>query len=260
MALRSGRLLEDVDAGRGLAVISTRAAERLWPQQNPIGKRFRYGPDDSPWVEVIGVVSDVRTIALTEDPPLHVYRPAADYFYGRASLAVKTSSDPAAVAPVIQQIMRELDPELPVPTPRTMEDIVAASVAQRRFQMNLMLLLAAAAAFLAGLGIYAVVSQSVAQRTGEFGIRMALGAAPGNILGLVLRHALRPVLVGLGAGIVMSLGLDQFLRSLLFRVSPTDLVPFVSTGGFLVAIALLASLLPAWRAARVDPMMALRHE
>jgi putative ABC transport system permease protein len=260
MALRAGRLLEEVDAGRGLAVISTGAAERLWPQQNPIGKRFRYGPDDSPWVDIVGVVSDVRAVALTADPPLHVYRPAADYFYGRASLAVKTRSNPAAVAPVVQQIMRELDPELALPTPRTMEDIVAASVAQRRFQMNLMLLLAAAAVFLAGLGIYAVVSQSVAQRTGEFGIRVALGATSGNILHLVLRYALRPVLVGLGAGIVTSLGLGQFLRSLLFGVSPTDPMPFVAAGMFLVSVALLASFTPAWRAARVDPMVALRHE
>ncbi len=260
IALAAGRLLEDADAGRRVAVISTRAAGRLWPQQNPIGKRFRHGPDDSPLLEVVGVVGDVRAVSLTEDPPLHIYRPTADYFYGRAALAVKTSADPAAVAPAIQEIIRELDSELAVPTPRTMEDIVAASVAQRRFQMNLMLILAGAAMFLAALGIYGVVSQAATQRTGEFGIRMALGADRRSVLQLVLRRAMGPVILGLFVGIAASLGVGRLLRTLLFGVTPTDAMPFAAATLFLVTVALLASFIPAWRAARVDPVVALRYE
>jgi predicted permease len=258
IAARAGRLLDDRD--RGVAVISSRTAERLWPKQDPIGKRFRHGPDDSPWVDVVGVVADSRSVALAEEPPLLIYRPAPDFFYGLAALAVKTTADPVTVGPALQRLVREMDPQLAVPTPRTMEDIVAASVAQRRFQMNVMILLAAAAAFLAGLGIYGVVSQGVAQRTGEFGVRMALGARPGSIHSLVLRGALLPVVVGLAAGIAATLGLGRLLRTLLFGVSPTDAWPVAAAGAFLMTIALLAALVPARRATRIDPLRALRTE
>ena len=260
IALVDGRLLEDADDSRPVAVISTRAAERLWPRQNALGKRFRHGPDDSPLLEVVGVVGNVRAVSLTQDPPLHIYRPAAAYFYGRAGLAVKTRSDPAAIAPVIQQIIRELDPELAVPTPRTMEDIVAGSVAQRRFQTTLVLVLAAVAVFLAALGIYGVASQAAAQRTAEFGVRMALGADWRAILGLVLQGAMRPVIIGLILGIAASLGAEQILRTLLFGVTPTETMPFVAATLFLTTVALVSSIMPAWRAARVDPVVALRYE
>jgi ABC-type antimicrobial peptide transport system permease subunit len=164
------------------------------------------------------------------------------------------------VAPLIRQIIRELDPELPVPTPRTMNDIVNESVAVRRFQMNLMLLLASAALLLAALGIYGVVSQSVVQRISEFGIRMALGADRKAILVLVVRRAMVPVAAGLIVGIVASVGAGRLLRTLLFGVSPTDIGPFVVSSAFLVAVALIASLLPARGATRLDPAAALRIE
>ncbi len=258
--LLAGRLLDEADAGRGAAVISRRAAERLWPQQRPIGKRFRYGDDTTSWVEVVGVVGDVRGVALSDDPPLHIYRLAADYFYRRAGLVVKTSTDPAAVAPAIGQIMQELDPELPVPTPQTMDDIVTESVAVRRFQTNLMLLLSAAVVFLVGLGLYGVISQGVVQRTGEFGIRMALGADRRKIVQLVLQRAMPPVVGGLCAGIAASVGTARVLRTLLFGVSPTDVMPFATAALFLVTVALLASFMPAWRAAHIHPTDALRVE
>jgi predicted permease len=260
IGLRAGRLLGDLDAGRGVAVISARTANTLWPGQDPVGKRFRHGPDDSPWVEVVGVVSDVRAVALADDPPNHVYRPVADYFYGRAGLVAKTSSDPVAVASVIQQVVRDLDPELPLPTPQAMDDLVADSVAQQRFQMNLMLLLAGAAVFLAALGIYGVISQSVVQRTSEFGIRMALGADWRHIIGIVLLRALHPVAAGLTIGITASLGVARVLRTLLFGVSPTDIMPFGMATLFLMSVALVASFMPACRAARLNPLEALRVE
>jgi putative ABC transport system permease protein len=258
--LARGRLLEDADETRAVAVISTRAAERLWPGENPLGKRFRHGPDDSPLIEVVGVVGDLRAISLTQDPPPHIYRPAAAYFYGQAGLAAKTRSDPAAIAPAIQQIVRQLDPELAVPVPQTMDAIVAGSVAQRRFQTTLMLILSAVAVFLAALGIYGVVSQAAVQCTAEFGVRMALGADWRTIVQLVLQRAMRPVLLGLTAGLVASLGAGRLLETLLFGVTPTDAMPFAAATVLLVCIALMASLVPAWRAARVDPVVALRYE
>lgn len=257
--LRAGRILEDRDADRRVAVVSTQTAERLWPHQDPLGKRFRSGPDDSPFVEVVGVVGDVRAVSLGEDPPLNIYLPISN-FSNRAALAVKTASDPATVSSAIRALIRELDAELFVPTPRTMEEVVVQSVAGRRFQMNLVLLLAMAAVFLAGMGIYGVVSQALAQRTNEFGIRMALGADPGNISYLILRQGLLPVFVGLIGGIIGSLGIGRLLQNLLFEVSPTDLTSFVAASIFLVSIALLASVIPVWRASCIDPMAALRHE
>ena len=252
----AGRLLRRDDAG--VAVISIRAAEQLWPGRNPLGRRFRHGPDDSPWVEVVGVVNDVRGVSLIEQPPLMVYRPTADYFYGLGALTVKTTADPRAVAPAILRLLRELDPILAVSAPRTMDEIVDASVAERRFQMTLMLLLAAAAAFLAGLGIYAVVAQTVIQRTAELGLRMALGADSRQILGLVLRRAMMPVGLGLAAGIGAALGAGRILRTLLFGVSPTDVMPVATASVFLLSVALLASFVPARRATRLNPLDTLR--
>jgi predicted permease len=258
--LRMGRLIEDSDADRRIAVISELAAARLWPGQNPLGKRFRHGPDDSPLIEVVGVVGNVRSVSLSANPPMHIYRPPAQYFYGRGSLAARTTADPSAIASAIGSIVRQLDPDMAVPTPRTMDDIVSESVAQRRFQMNLVLLLGAAAVLLAGLGIYAVVSQGVASRIGEFGIRMALGADATRIRRLVLRDGMRPVALGLLAGASLSLAASRLLQSLLFGVSPTDGRSYVVALVFLSGVALAASLTPAWRASRLDPNAALRTE
>jgi putative ABC transport system permease protein len=258
--LRMGRLIEESDADRRIAVISELAAARLWPGQNPLGKRFRHGPDDSPLIEVVGVVGNVRSVSLSANPPMHIYRPPAQYFYGRASLAARTTADPSAIASAIGNIVRQLDPDMAVPTPRTMDDIVSESVAQRRFQMNLVLLLGAAAVLLAGLGIYAVVSQGVASRVGEFGIRMALGADSTRIRRLVLRDGMRPVALGLLAGASLSLAASRLLQSLLFGVSPADARSYVVALVFLSGVALTAGLAPAWHASRLDPNAALRTE
>jgi len=258
--LRAGRLLDDTDADRRVAIVSELAAARLWPGENPLGKRFRHGPDTSPLIEVIGVVGDVRAVSLSANPPLHIYRPLAQYLSGGGSLAARTTADPAAFEADVRRIVRALDPVMPMPTPRTMDDIVSESVAQRRFQMNLVLLLGVAAVLLAGLGLYAVVSQSVAQRTSEFGIRMALGANASAIGRLVLRQGLLPVGLGLTVGIGVSLAGSRLLRNLLFGLSPTDSLPFVAASLFLLAVATLSSLAPAVRASRLDPGAALRIE
>ncbi len=253
----AGRLLNSSDVGRRVALVSRATAQRLWPNQEPLGKRFRVGPDDSPLFEVVGVVGDVRGVSLTQAPVLTLYVPYTESFAGNAALAVKTS-DSAAVQGALRDIIRSLDPELAVTAIRTMDGIVDDSLADRRFQMTLVLLLGATATFLAALGIYGLVSQVVAQRLGEIGIRMALGADAGRIMRLILSQGLLPAAVGTVMGVAGALTLAQFLQTLLIGVSATSVTPVATASAFLVGVALLASIVPAWRAARIEPMTSLR--
>jgi len=258
--LRAGRIFSEADRERKLALVSALTAARLWPGEDPIGKRFRQGGDESPLLEVVGVVGDVRGVSLNKAPSLTVYMPYWQTFFGGASLAVRTAMDPRAASSAIRTAIRQIDPELPIPAFRTMEDIVAESVAQRRFQMNLVLLFAAAAMLLASLGIYGVVSHSVAQRTNEMGVRMALGARPAAIRRMVLRQSLLPVAFGLAAGVSASMALGRLLGSLLFGVSTGDPVTILGVVGLLIAVAAAATIIPARRATHVDPVTALRYE
>jgi putative ABC transport system permease protein len=258
--LRSGRIFEEADRKRQVALVSALTAERLWPGQNAIGKRFQVGGENSVLIEVAGIVGDVRGVSLNKNPSLTVYVPYWQRFYNEASLAVKTTMNPASAASAIRAAIREIDPEMPVPAFRTMEDIVTESMAQQRFQMSLVLLFAVAATLLASLGIYGVVSYSVAQRTNEMGIRIALGARPGSITRMVLRQGLLPVAAGLAAGMVASVALGRILGSLLFGVSASDPITICAAVALLSAVALAATYVPAYRATHVDPVTALRYE
>src|SRR5579864_1838671 len=258
--LRSGRIFEEADRSRRVGLLSVVTAGRLWPGENPLGKRFRMGAEDSPLIEVAGIVGDVRSVSLNKTPSLTVYVPYWQRFRNQASLAVRTSIDPWAASSAIRAAIWQVDRELPVPAFRTMEDVVAESVAQRRFQMSVVLLFAAAALLLASLGIYGVVSYSVSQRTNEMGIRMALGAQPGNIRRMVLGQSLLPVCAGLVAGVTASVALGRVLGSLLFGVSAWDPVTITSVLTLLIAVAAMATVPPVRRATRVDPMVALRYE
>jgi putative ABC transport system permease protein len=258
--LRAGRIFSEADRERKIALVSALTAARLWPGENAIGKHFRQGSDDSPLLEVVGVVGDVRGVSLNKAPALTVYLPYWQRFFSQASLAVRTAMDPLGAASAIRAAIRQIDPELPIPAFRTMEEVVAESVAQRRFQMSLVLLFAVVAMLLASLGIYGVVSYSVAQRTNEMGIRMALGARPAAIRRMVLRQGLLPVAIGLGAGVSASMALGRLLGSLLFGVSTGDPITILGVVGLLAAVAAAATLVPAHRATHVDPVTALRWE
>lgn len=260
VAVRAGRLFNRSDRARQTAVVSARAAAVIWPGQDVIGQRFRVGPDDSPLIEVVGVVGDVQAVALGDIPPLSVYLPYWQNPFSRMSLAVRVAQAANGIEPALRDLLRQMDPELPVPALRTMDDLVSESVASRRFQMTLVLLLGMAALVLAGLGVYAVTAHSVSQRTAEFGIRMALGAVPANVHAMVLRQGLLPVVCGVVGGAAVSLVLGRFVRDLLFDVSPTDAVTFAATAAFLMTTALAASYLPARRATRIPPVMALRAD
>src|SRR5579884_1546157 len=258
--LLRGRLFSDGDRARHVAVISAQTAARVWPGQNAIGKRFRLGDDDSALNEIVGIAGDVRGVSLGKKPGLTVYLPYWQRSRFGLSLAVRTAAAPASVFPAITAAIRAVDPEMPVPPFHTMDDVVSESVAQRRFQMDLVLAFGIAALLLAALGIYGVVSYSVAQRTSEMGIRMALGAEPSSIRAMIVRQALTPVVAGLAAGIVLSLALGRLLAAFLFDTSPADPVTLAAVAATLIATAAVAGYAPARRATRVDPLVALRYE
>jgi putative ABC transport system permease protein len=254
---RGGRPFEESDRGKEVVIVAQRTAEQLWPGQDPVGKRLYRG--DEKLREVIGVVGDVRT-TLQHGPVVTVYFPYWQESVSDAALVVRTAMDPRSVAAAVRSEIWKVDPEIPLQRIRTMEDVISEAAAPRRFQMLLVLLFAASALLLASLGIYGVVSYTVAQRTNEIGIRVALGAHTAAVYRMVLRQGLTPVVLGLVAGVAGALALGRLLTSLLFEVSPADPLTIGAVIAALASVAAFACTVPALRAARVDPMSALRYE
>jgi putative ABC transport system permease protein len=263
---RAGRLFAETDRDRSIAVISTVAAESFWPGDDPIGKQFHIGARTLPPIQVVGIVGDVHGASLDRPPSPTVYLPYWQSVIppGMNSmdlvLVARTTADPMIISSSLRGLIHDMDPELPLPAFRTMDDVVADSVEQRRFQMALVLLFAAAGTLLASLGIYGVVSYSVAQRTNEIGIRLALGALPRDIRRLVITQGFTPVLIGLGAGVLGSVGVSRVLGTLLFGITPSDPLTLTSVVAVFVAVALAAMYFPTQRAARVDPLRTLRQD
>jgi predicted permease len=261
--LRRGRLFGDSDHGQQrVAVISEGVASRVWPGQNPVGKRFRLGGMQTALIDVVGTVGDIRGASLSDNPSPTVYLPYWQRAFNRnrVSLVVKTTAGPAATAAVVRLTIHRLDPEMAVPTPRTMDDVVDASTAGRRFQLGLVLLFALTALLLASLGTYGVISYSVIQRTNEIGIRLALGAAPGRVLRDVIVGAMRLVAGGLAVGLPLAVGAAYAMRTLLFGVVPHDGLTLAGVAAALMVVGIVAAFVPAWRAGRIDPLVALRAE
>ena len=260
-----GRLFDQRDTASApqVALISKSLAQEKWPNQDPIGQQLEFGNMDSDptFLTVVGVVGDVRYESLELPPHPTIYvnyrqRPqrATDF-----NVLARVSGDPAALIRPVQQIVRDLDPAIP-PKVATFSQVFSASLESRRFTMLLMSIFSACALILAMAGIYGVISYSVALRTREFGVRMALGAAPRQLLRLVLGEGMRPVLLGIVIGIVGGLFLARTMQSLLFGVSSTDPLTFAAVAFALVAVAAAACYLPARRATRIDPLVALRYE
>jgi predicted permease len=259
--VKAGRVFEDADGGRSVAVVSAFTAAQVWPGRDAVGQRFRFGSNvNGPVYEVLGVVGDVRGISLDRAPALTVYVPHWQRDSQVASLAVKTGMDPAAISPAIRAALRALDPDLPPPAVRSMADVIRESTAERRFQLNLVVLFAVGALLLAALGIYGVLSYAVTQRTNEIGIRLALGAGPSRVRRLVLRDAMRLLCWGLIAGVPVAVAIGYSLRALLFGVTAQDPLTVFGVCLTITSVALMAAYIPAWRASRVDPMVALRWE
>ena len=258
--LRAGRLFDDHDNARAyaVAVINEAAARRFWPGENPIGTRMKLGAPDSPWVTVIGVIGNVRHVALDTEPPPEVYRPYAVNPLVSPILVIRTTGDPEALRAALAAKVRGVSPDVSAYNVYSMEELVDRSTAERRFVMLLLGGFAAVALLLAGIGIYGTVLQAVSQRTQEIGLRMALGASPSSALFLVLADGFWLVLAGMGTGLAASLFLTQLMKQLLFGVRPLDPATFAAAPVLLAALALLACYIPARRATRIDPLAALR--
>lgn len=262
--LLRGRGLSPRDrAGAPLvAVINDAMARRFWPGQDALGRRFRTASSEAtPWVTVVGVLADIRQNTLAEPAVPEIYYPVDQAANPTLrDFVVRTREEPLALANAVRRAIWSLDPDLPISGVRTVDDVVAMDVAAERLQSVLLGTFAVLALLLAAAGIYGVVSYAVVQRTRELGIRAALGAGAPNLLRLVLRQGLRPVLLGLAAGFAAALAASRLLASLLHGVEPRDPAVFALGSLVLLAAALFASLLPAARASRTDPLVALRAE
>jgi len=246
-----------------VVLVSDALAKKYWPGQEALGKRLKWGSSDSndPWLTVVGIVGDVKQGPLDAAAALHTYQPYAQLARALSlRIAVRTQGDPTAVAADVRAAVWSLDSQLAPGSVRTMDEVVSRSTASRRFTLTLLGGFAALALLLAAVGIYAVLAYSVARRTHEIGVRLALGARRKDVLRLVLGHGLRLTLVGLAVGTAGALGLTRLFRSLLYEVGPTDPLTFGVVVLLLICVALAASYLPARRAMRVDPMIALRYE
>ncbi|MGA9772667.1 MAG: ABC transporter permease [Blastocatellia bacterium] len=249
----------DIKGAPEVVIINEELARRFWPDQDPLGKRVQRG-GKGPWRTVIGVVRDEKEFSLENEPPITLFHSIEQFNIGSRYLVARTSSDPVQMSAAVTEEIRALDPELPVYDLSTMQQRLYDALARRRFAMFLLGVFAAFAVVLAAIGIYGVMTYWVNQRTHEIGIRMALGAGRRNILQLVIGQASVLVSVGIAAGLAGAFALTRVMSSLLFGVSATDRFTFIVISLLLGAIALLASFIPARRATRVDPMIALRHE
>ena len=258
--LRGRTFTQDEDEqGKPVVLVDENLARRFWPNQDAVGKHIAY---DSPtWHEIIGIVPEVRTYGSEVKPLIRIYTPLGRSPQRTVNLALRTStSDPEALTAAITRAIHEVDKELPVSEVATLENLLARESSTRRFNAVLFSVFAMLALVLAATGVYGVLSYSVSQRTHEVGIRMALGAGRGDVLRLFMAHGMRLVLLGLLIGLGGAFALTRLLSSLLFGVSARDVATFVLVGVGLTLVGVLACYLPARRATKVDPLVALRYE
>jgi putative ABC transport system permease protein len=263
--LLQGRDFDERDdaPGQPVAIVSRRFAELNWPGEDPLGRRLRYGvrpSGDDPWLEVVGVVEDIRQYELGSDPSHAIYRPYAQYAVDDLCLLVKTESEPLAMSDVVRRKIWELDPNLPPYLIRTMEQVVRDANWEGPVYAWLFNVFSLIALLLAAAGVYAVIAYSVVQRTRELGIRLALGASPGLVVRSVVGQGIRLAVIGLAVGLAVALALMRFLAGLLYGVEPFDLPVYALTILVMGAVAILATWLPARRTIRIDPVVALRAE
>jgi putative ABC transport system permease protein len=273
--LLRGRVFTEGDGAQSpkVAIINETMARHFWPNEDPIGKRVKQGwPEwNTPWREVIGVVADVKLNGVIDTTPLHIYLPLAQEGMASVYLAVRTKQQPEAVAAAVQSALHSLDSQIVIYQVRTMDERLKGAVVSQRAAMILLSAFAVLAMLLAVVGIYGVISWGVVQRTREMGLRMALGALPRDVMWLVLRRSMLLVLAGVTLGLLGAFALTRVLGAslteggagktpLLFGVKAMDPITFILTPILLALVAFLACCLPARRATKIDPLLALRYE
>jgi predicted permease len=254
--LLAGRFFMERD-GQAV-IIGESMARKFWPKESPLGQRIYFGDETSRY-EIVGIVGDVL-ISLDDTPQPTMYRPALQGLDNTEYAVIDAPGDTRLISERLRKAVSSIDPDIPACQIRTMADIVGESSQHRALTATLLGSFAALALILSAVGLYGVLSYLIAQRTAEVGIRMALGATRGVVCRLVLVQGLSPAIAGIAVGLIAAFGLARAMRSVLFGVAPTDALTFVSAPAVIVAVAVLASIVPAWRATRVDPAIALRTE
>jgi putative ABC transport system permease protein len=251
---------QDNEQAPRVAIVNETLARRFWPNESPLHKRFRFGSPDAPLLEIVGVAQDGKYAGLNEDPKSFVYRPLWQSALNSSSLIVRAETEPQALLTVVRRTLQQLDAHLPIAKAKTMNEQLGFALLPARLAASVLGSFGLLALALAAIGLYGVMAYSVAQRTRELGIRLALGAQVRDVYKLVVGQGMKLVFIGVALGLVISLGATRLMKNLLFGVSATDPLTFTAIGVALLAVALLACYLPARRATKVDPIIALRTE
>jgi len=260
--LNRGRLFTDQDRGGAprVAIINEAMARRMFPDEDPIGRHIHLAQGPVTFREIVGVVGDVKQYNLDTDAPMQTYEPYLQEPYRLIRVVVRAAIHPALLGTPVSREVLALDPDQPVSQITTLAELVANSVVRPRATARLITVFGAVALLLAAIGVYGVIAFSVAQRRREFAIRMAVGAGTGDVLRLVIGQSLVLAVVGVALGVGSALAVTRVMRSLLFGVSATDPVTFAFAPAVLLGVALVASVIPAWRATAVDPIRSIRGE
>jgi predicted permease len=257
---------DDLDQ-QPVAIVDESTARTFWPDRDPIGRRLSMrssrGAANQPWCTVVGVIKDINSDGLDQSGTPHIYRPIYQYPGSRVlskSVTVRTSLSATSLEPLIRREVQAVDPNLPVFSVRTMNEVIGGSLASRRFSAELVGVFAVVALLLASVGIYGLLAYMVGQREHEIGVRMALGATPSTIGKMIVSRGIGLAGIGMGIGLILSEIMAPLISSVLYGVRPHDPEVFFGVPLILIVVVLLASYIPAWRAARVNPILALRRE
>jgi putative ABC transport system permease protein len=254
---------QDTDKSQMVCVVNEAFVKAYFPDENPIGKRVKPGisvTKETPWREIVGVVQNVKHLTLQRDFDPELYVPHTQVPFNSMGLVVRTDGDPKGMAKIIQAEVNALDKDVPVYNVKTMNQYLGSAIAQPRFNALLIGMFGLLALTLTAIGLYGVIAYSVAQRTQEIGIRMALGAQTTDVLKMVVRQGMILTGIGLVAGVAGAFYLTKLISTMLYNVSPTDRMTFLYAAAILLGVALIASFVPARRASRVNPVIALRDE